>query len=369
MLFRSRSYGRERLAFVLFVFVLIVSATSVLTIKSMKKNSDLFAFSFKGSMNKAKNFIRKSHPNGIDNRVIDVDNNTFLTVVFGNNESTIVKLPRAGYYFNIVEISEKDALYQYLIDLSNVIKSLSENKNVESNALKVLSFVILDYAAIFYSLPEYDTAQSFNIRLSNEELNKQLYNYLYSLNVTINQLQKNNYEMIEYDNEFTGLKQKNYASNLLKVSDDIESEVYLSKDVVFLVKNIMDQVRLIANSYELTVSKENYLKSKSILIKLIEESSFEENTRFALESPLKASLPVSSEVIVFINTMLTLLKSDKKILSKLDESQKQILLDTVSSIMFKNNEPVNTLIDYNLAAKFNCQKQHGKYNEGTCVLE
>lgn len=365
MLLHNRSYGREQIAYILFIVILIVSTLFVLKINLMKQNIDV---SFKESMKKSIYKTTKTGQTKVTKSIINVDNNIFLTVVVSNDEFVVVKMPRPGFYFQIVDIPPKDSLYQYFMSLSNVIKVLSENKNVESDSLKVLSAVISDYAAIFYSLSEYDNSRTFNLFASNEELNKQLYDYLYSLHITLNQLQRTNYEMITYDNKYTGINQKSYASNLLKVRDDIELEQYLSEDVKFLVKNIIDQVIGVANSYIMTVPQEKYLRSKGILIFLIEKSSLEDNTKFALLNPLKANLPISSEVIVFVNTMLTLLKSDPMILGMLNNQQKQLLLDTVSSIKFKNVQPIDSLIDYNLAAKFNCQKKHGTFKDGLCVL-
>jgi hypothetical protein len=291
----------------------------------------------------------------------------FITITTDKKNIT-VKLPRTAYFFNDSNQKTTTQLYNYLVELSKVLKELGEDKYIDNEELKLLAYTIFDQAIILYNLDKYKNNDYFtHMNPENSRFSQEIFYYLDSFNKTLSQLQNHNKQVENFFNKITSIQQTNYASNMHQALQKINTNISLPPDAKSIATLIVNEVDRITDNYNAKISSQAFKETRPILRKLINQANIDPSSRVSLQNALQANLIQTSQAKIFVDTLLTLLKADKTILNSLSNQEKTLIIKAVSSLNFSTASPLNTIISNNLAFIYNCQKDGGKIISNQCV--
>jgi hypothetical protein len=287
--------------------------------------------------------------------------NIFITLELLEGENITLKLPRPGYYYQQKELTDQLLLYQYLKDLSMVLKYLANNAQVDSHELRMMSETLYNYALVLHSLHNYcDNRYLKNLKLNNPEFSLLLTNYLSSLDNTLSQIQDPNSAVETFYNNITLINQVNYAKTLAQVHNNINSDQKLPADVKLFANLINDEMRRICTNIQLKLPSEKLEIARPVVTRMIDGSKLDESSKMALRNAIELKLDEASNTEIFVNTLLIVLNSDKDSLNRLPGNQKDIILKTIQSISVENRQSLKEVITPSLPIEFVLRKS--KFN-------
>ena len=366
--FLSYSNGNEAVILIIFATIIFIISTLILLKYADEKETIILEFSKKfqhSSHKKNKTVtpnINELNTNGED-RILRLASKNTITVSLSNKKYTVLNLPSTLYYTESGNSNKIEGYNQYILMLSQLLKNLADDSMVESRSLNVLSSSISDYINIYVKLDNYN---NYNINDENNT-NINVSEYLKSIDITLNQLHKENFNNDNYYNPVTELNQKNYLNNLSSAIKKVQAEEHLSEDIKLLAQIITDEIIAISKNHILSISDSDYKRSKPVLINMLNKTSVEYNTKLNLTKALNTFMLNPAKATTFIDTLLTILRNNPEGIKDLKQEDKNTLIKTINSITFITSIPINKLIEYNLTSKYNCLKENGVYENGKCL--
>ncbi len=277
----------------------------------------------------------------------------FVIIRLADKPEIPVRLPRKHYFFNNKNLSESDALYLYLLELSKVFDRLSKEDQLGNNRLDILSKSIEDFAIITHRLNNYkDNNIISGLSTDDPQFSQKINNYIKTINHTLSQLKDDKYSLAPFYNNITDVVQVTYAKNLKTALSSIQSDQSLPSDAIILADIILKNISRVSNNISISISTEEYNNSRSLLKGLLLNSNLEESTKEALANAMYTPLPDGAKANIFINTLLTILKNNDGYLNNTSKRNKEMLLKALQSIEFGLEKPSGDLIEGDIASQY-----------------